>query len=303
MRDASLGETGIIPSFKTMIEVLREKGFRIGPLRDTLEGDERPGVMLRHDVDHRLDNALRFAELEAKLGLKASYFLLPPGDYNKSANYYGRLIFGHNWRSRAVKSAIRQLASMGHEIGMHNDLVQMSFRTGRSPGELLNDELGWLRNAGADVVGTAAHGSEFARRNDFVNYEIFEGLVRSGKEKGRAVVAKGRSISLHTLNMKDFGLLYEAYYLPRRISLSDSGGALRLLAPGGTNLGEAELAGCFLETFMAAAEKYRDKPASILFHPEWWQFGIAEEAGLFAGGEGRGEVRMLQESAKDSADL
>ena len=271
-RDASLGDGKIIPSFRGLVAALQGKGFRIGRLRDTLEGEARPDVMLRHDVDHQLDKALHFAELEAELGLSATYYLLPPGDYKKSKNYYGRLLFGRNWRSGALKAAVRKLTAMGHEVGLHTDLVQMASLTGRMPQDLLAEELAWLRKAGADVIGTAAHGSAFARRNDFVNYEIFEGLARNGKPVGRAIMDGGPQIKLHSLRMADFGLRYEAYHLPRGISLSDSGGKLKLLTPGKGNFDEYQLARGFQETFLSSADTFRAKPASLLFHPEWWSF-------------------------------
>jgi hypothetical protein len=57
-------------------------------------------TVLRHDVDKLPKNALRMADLENRLGVKASYYF------------------------RTVKEAydeniIRQIADMGHEIGYH----------------------------------------------------------------------------------------------------------------------------------------------------------------------------------------
>jgi hypothetical protein len=64
--------------------------------------------LLRHDVDADVDAALRMAELESEMGIKATYFLmLRSPAYNLMARH----------SSRAVESILH----LGHWIGLHYD--------------------------------------------------------------------------------------------------------------------------------------------------------------------------------------
>src|SRR4051794_36394169 len=61
-------------------------------------------VALRHDIDYDFDIALEMAHLEHRRGLRASYYLLPTAAY---------------WADPAFALKVRQLASYGHEVGLH----------------------------------------------------------------------------------------------------------------------------------------------------------------------------------------
>ena len=59
-----------------------------------------PFILMRHDVDRKPQNSLRMAKLEAKLGIKATY--------------YFRII------TKTFKpNIIKEIANLGHEIGYH----------------------------------------------------------------------------------------------------------------------------------------------------------------------------------------
>lgn len=70
---------------------------------------EAPFVIWRHDVDYSPHRALAFAKLEAGLGLRCIYHVLA------SSRYYNIL-------EPDTGSVIRQIAGMGHEIGLHFDM-------------------------------------------------------------------------------------------------------------------------------------------------------------------------------------
>jgi hypothetical protein len=65
-------------------------------------------ILWRHDVDVSMHRALRCAEIEAELGVIATYFLYP------------RSIF-YNLMSTDVHAAVRGILSLGHEIALHFD--------------------------------------------------------------------------------------------------------------------------------------------------------------------------------------
>jgi hypothetical protein len=66
-------------------------------------------VLLRHDVDFCPRAALRMAELEAGMGIRATYFLM------LSSPFY-------NLHDRALAGFPRRLVELGHEVGLHYDL-------------------------------------------------------------------------------------------------------------------------------------------------------------------------------------
>lgn len=62
--------------------------------------------ILRHDVDYSLLTALQLAKLESKNDIKATYYILPYNDFYNPLSPNGR-------------SLVRQIAELGHEIGLH----------------------------------------------------------------------------------------------------------------------------------------------------------------------------------------
>ncbi len=65
-----------------------------------LEGGKQSGIVLRHDVDRKPENAFEVAVLESKKGIESTYF----------------------FRTKKVsfnKEIINEISSMGHEIGYH----------------------------------------------------------------------------------------------------------------------------------------------------------------------------------------
>jgi hypothetical protein len=69
--------------------------------------DPEPGrLFLRHDVDLTLDAALQMAELEAELGVSATYFLMTESVF-------------YNLSSAEGVGAIARLRELGHRVGLH----------------------------------------------------------------------------------------------------------------------------------------------------------------------------------------
>ncbi len=65
-------------------------------------------LILRHDVDFDLDAAVAMAKCESQHGLKATYFILLRTEF-------------YNVASAHASTAISELASLGHDIGLHFD--------------------------------------------------------------------------------------------------------------------------------------------------------------------------------------
>jgi hypothetical protein len=168
------------------------------PLREFARGDG--DLALRHDVDSRLDSALRLARLEHDRGLRATYFVLHTAPY---------------WDDGDLVPRVRRLQELGHEVGFHNDLVTVERVHGGDARAALEEALAQLREAGIDVVGTAAHGSPWCHRLGYHNNYVFAGWDEPQPGFPSRDVAE-------KLDPAEFGLEYEAYHVPHDAYFSDS---------------------------------------------------------------------------------
>lgn len=84
-----------------LLSQLTNCGYEFITFSDYCEGKiPQQFVILRHDVDLKPLNSLRFAQLENKMGAKASYYFRAVPE---------------SWD----ENVIREIASMGHEVGYH----------------------------------------------------------------------------------------------------------------------------------------------------------------------------------------
>jgi hypothetical protein len=183
--------------YAAFLDRLTAPRFEVVPLRELggFDSGTRVLVGLRHDVDSRIDSALAFARLEHDRGLRSTYFVL------HTAGYYARA---------DLVPKLRALQDLGHEVGLHYDLVTAQVVEGADPRALLASELERLRSNGIDVVGVSAHGSYWAHRLGYKNDYFFrdlpsqEGFPNTDRV-GDVVLAKGE--------LAEFGLEYDASQL------------------------------------------------------------------------------------------
>ena len=86
----------------------RTLGYRIGPFRAFEPPGERPVLVLRHDLDGPLKGAQAKAELEAEVGVHATYFVQTASDF-------------YTLLSVSNRALLRRLVDLGHEVGLHYD--------------------------------------------------------------------------------------------------------------------------------------------------------------------------------------
>ena len=97
-----------IRKYRQLVRTFVESGFRVLPVREYLETDPSGKVIvLRHDVDEQPLNALKMAEAEKELSVKATY-------------YFRRVSKSDH------PDVIRKIAAMGHEIGYHYEDLTLS---------------------------------------------------------------------------------------------------------------------------------------------------------------------------------
>lgn len=224
-------------------------------LREAFERQfKRPERFLavRHDMDHDLANSLRFAEWEAANGIRATYYVLH-NDW-----YWGD---DPATPSKFVLDGLERIASLGHEIGLHNNAIATGLRLDVDPVLVLDRALGALRRHGFDVVGSATHGDALCREVGFVNHEVFTETARPAMgDADRTIVwhdkdGGERQVRLHPLSMTEFGLTYEAYKIGSSLYMSDTGGRWHRRWDDVERHFTEE--GAYLQ---------------LLIHPVWWAF-------------------------------
>ena len=89
--------------YREILEASQAGGYRFKPF----EADpERGDLFLRHDIDLSLDAALQMAEVEAGLGVLATYLLMTESVF-------------YNLASSEGVAAIARLRELGHRVGLH----------------------------------------------------------------------------------------------------------------------------------------------------------------------------------------
>lgn len=184
-----------------------------------------PHVIMRHDVDWSIENALAMATLEAKNAICATYFLLHPDGEYSSSNYFGH-VSGNKLHIRPeIFAYAKRLIDLGHEVGLHNDLITLSLNTGKQPIEFLEQILNAFRQHNIIIHGTVAHGSGRCRRDGYVNYQIFRDKMAAHPGFPLSDVrSDSHVIKKFAINMQDYDLAYEANFIINGgLYISDSG--------------------------------------------------------------------------------
>jgi hypothetical protein len=227
------------------------------PIADAFaRAGNRPARLIapRHDMDHDVENSVRFAKWEAERGFRSTYYVLH-GDW-----YWG----GPSAQrpSRFVLKALDRIASLGHEIGLHNNAITIALLTGQDPFAVLERDLKALRRHGFEVRGSVQHGDALCHRVGYVNNELFlDCPLPAGTARNRTITyddeASGihRRLPLRARPMAEFGLTHEANYIGQTLYLSDSGGRWSL--PPADVERSFVVDGGFLQ---------------MLIHPVWWAF-------------------------------
>jgi hypothetical protein len=214
-------------------------------------------IALRHDVDHSLIHAMKIAELEHQNNIRSTYYLLPPEAY--FSNYYGKWNHIHPYLGDQTKFFAKKLISMGHEVGLHSNLVTICMQSQKEPNIILEAILNDFKKIGIEIKTVAAHGDTQARKHGYINYEVFE---EAGKKQ----------FPFKQIKLSDYGLK-EAYFYKRINYLSDSGGMFALCNDIGTEWNKNAV-GCERDVqdkfkILEFASKM-EKPSQVLIHPIWW---------------------------------
>ena len=92
--------------YRGLLQLLRENKYTFTNYHE-YEAHQRC-VILRHDIDNSISQAVRLAEVEAEAGVRSTWFLLLRTDF-------------YNPASASSLKGLRYMQGMGHEIGLHFD--------------------------------------------------------------------------------------------------------------------------------------------------------------------------------------
>jgi len=166
-----------LDKYRELCKTILDRGYSTLTVYDYLErhnaGDNmlHHSAIMRHDVDRKTGNALRLAELEHSLGIHSTYYFRYPYTFKPEI--------------------IRQIHSLGHEIGYHYEVLAKAKGHYGKAIRLFDQELRAMREV-CDIKTICMHGSPLSRYDN-------------------------RDLWKH-YDFRDFGITGEAY-----ISLQDAG--------------------------------------------------------------------------------
>lgn len=106
-------------AYRDLLSLLRKQGYAFETYHTWQEIPRC--VILRHDIDTCLSQAVKLAEVEAEEGVQSTWFVLLRTDF-------------YNVFSRSGREALDRIRSLGHEIGLHFD--EASYVPALTPEEL-----------------------------------------------------------------------------------------------------------------------------------------------------------------------
>ena len=237
-------------SLKEYEEILKIIGetHKILPLIEYLncvEQGEKNLVCLRHDIDYSLKFLPKIIEVEDKLNIKSTIFVL----HSIPEFIEGNL------------DILVELQKKNYEIGFHYAALSYELERGIPAKINFGIFLDKLRSYGLKIYGCASHGDLLARQHNYANYAFFDfGLEHHQKTYKTDETAleiddfQSTPLVLGESKLEDFSLKYEAYFIPYDIYISESG-AKWSIDP--------------IEFFKSG--KAKEKNVQILVHPCWWR--------------------------------
>ena len=140
-----------ITVYKELLILLQKAGYSFQSYHNFIKQPQEKVILLRHDVDARKEHSLQFAKIQHEMSIVGTYyFRMVPQSFDKEV--------------------IREIASMGHEIGYHYE--DMDFAKGDidKAYELAQKHLEQLREV-AEIKTICMHGSP---RSPYDNKKVWK---------------------------------------------------------------------------------------------------------------------------------
>jgi len=139
-----------LKKYREILDALNEADYSYQAFEEFIQNPKEKVIVLRHDVDLLPQNSLRFAKIQAELGIKGSY--------------YFRAV-SQSWDENIIK----EIASLGHEVGYHYETMDTANGSIDKAWDEFRFHLDALRKL-VDVKTICMHGSP---RSKFDNKEIW----------------------------------------------------------------------------------------------------------------------------------
>ena len=140
-----------IKKYKQLLESLKAGKYEFQTFAEFIETPAEKVIVLRHDVDERPYNALKMAQVEHEMGIRATYYFRIAKISNKP-------------------DIIRKIVDLGHEIGYHYEDYSSSNGNMKKAIRQFKNNLAYFRTY-YPVVTVCMHGSSMS---DYDNREIWE---------------------------------------------------------------------------------------------------------------------------------
>jgi len=200
--------------YRMMLEELSQDKYIVLPVYEMKDyfDSTKVVVSLRHDVDVQIFKALEMASVEHFYGFRSTYYILA------TSPYYGKFVDNKMIRNRCMEDAYLRLDFLGHEIGIHNDLLTVMIRYKNDPLLFNKEEIEFYKSLGITIYGSASHGSYIARQT-VGNYRIFSDFATTNE-----VEYLGEKYTIGNHSLAEYGFTYEAYFIDHNKYFSEAGG-------------------------------------------------------------------------------
>lgn len=194
--------------YKNFLEKAQKSGFVFVPLKELANSkiQHEKVIGIRHDVDNDLDHAFKIAKIEHDLGIKSTYLIL----------HTSKFFFKDISKGKINESLIKKLQflqnSLGHEIGIHMDLMPIEIIYKKNPFEYLKNLIDLLRSNEINIKGVSPHGNLFKNIYKSKFYDPNKKILNNNIFANPYI----------EFNVKMFNLDYEAYSLEFENYFSDA---------------------------------------------------------------------------------
>jgi hypothetical protein len=184
-----------LDKYAQLCETMQQLDYHIVTMRDFLTGKQLEGVsiVLRHDVDRRIDAALRMATLESEYGISATYYVRARPSVFKP-------------------DALRKLHKLSHEVGYHYEVLAKMKGNFTKAIYCFEQDLKMFREV-VPVSTISMHGSPLSpwnnldlwQRYDFEDYGVIgEAVLSINGKKIYYFTDTGRSWGANRDNLRDY---------------------------------------------------------------------------------------------------
>ena len=222
--------------YRDLLRALIQAGFSFQTYRDYIENPKEKVIILRHDVDDRKYHSFLFAQIQRELGITGTYyFRVVPQSYDPQL--------------------MKDIASMGHEVGLHYEEMDLARGDLNKAYQLFLDHLKMFRTV-VEVKTICMHGSPKSR---FDNKAIW----KENDYRSLGIIGEPY-FDLNTEEvyyLTDTGMMWDGHRFSVRDKMANSRFPLTFHTTE--------------EIILAIREGKFPKKCMMNFHPQRWHSGLA----------------------------